>query len=57
MEMIQKSLMQRFLVHLTSMLYLDRTSFYARGGGQEPDHGTIAGFEVVDVNKHGEYCS
>ena len=31
---------------------LDRTSFYARGGGQEPDHGTIAGFEVVDVNKH-----
>jgi len=32
---------------------LDRTSFYARGGGQEPDHGTIAGFNVVDVNKHG----
>jgi len=32
---------------------LDRTSFYARGGGQEPDHGTIAGFEVVDVEKHG----
>jgi len=32
---------------------LDRTSFYARGGGQEPDHGSIAGFEVVDVNKHG----
>jgi alanyl-tRNA synthetase len=32
---------------------LDRTSFYARGGGQEPDHGTIAGFEVVDVTKHG----
>ena len=31
---------------------LDRTSFYARGGGQEPDHGTIAGFSVVDVNKH-----
>ena len=23
----------------------------ARGGGQEPDHGTIGGFEVVDVNK------
>jgi len=33
---------------------LDRTSFYARGGGQEPDHGTIAGFAVVDVNKHGD---
>ena len=32
---------------------LDRTSFYARGGGQEPDHGTISGAKVVDVNKHG----
>ncbi len=32
---------------------LDKTSFYARGGGQEPDHGTIGEFEVVDVNKHG----
>jgi alanyl-tRNA synthetase len=32
---------------------LDKTSFYARGGGQEPDHGTISGFEVVDVTKHG----
>ena len=32
---------------------LDRTSFYARGGGQEPDHGRIAGFDVVDVEKHG----
>lgn len=31
---------------------LDKTSFYARGGGQEPDHGTIGEFEVVDVNKH-----
>ena len=34
-------------------IVLDRTSFYARGGGQEPDHGSIAGFKVIDVNKHG----
>lgn len=33
---------------------LDRTSFYARGGGQEPDHGTISGFEVIDVDKHAD---
>ena len=32
---------------------LDRTSFYARGGGQEPDHGKIDNYEVVDVTKHG----
>jgi len=32
---------------------LDKTSFYARGGGQEPDHGTIGEFKVVDVTKHG----
>ena len=33
---------------------LDRTSFYARGGGQEPDHGTISEFKVVDVDKHAD---
>jgi alanyl-tRNA synthetase len=32
---------------------LDKTSFYARGGGQEPDHGTISNYKVIDVNKHG----
>ncbi|MFY9299849.1 MAG: alanine--tRNA ligase [Candidatus Nitrosotenuis sp.] len=32
---------------------LDRTSFYARGGGQEPDHGSIGRANVVDVTKHG----
>ncbi len=31
---------------------LDRTSFYARGGGQEPDYGSIAGFNVINVDKH-----
>ena len=32
---------------------LDKTSFYARGGGQEPDYGTIGEGKVIDVNKHG----
>ncbi len=32
---------------------LDRTSFYPRGGGQEPDHGKIGNHDVMDVNKHG----
>jgi len=34
-------------------IVLDKTSFYPRGGGQEPDHGTIANYDVIDVNKHG----
>lgn len=35
------------------IIILDRTSFYPRGGGQEPDHGTIGGLSVTDVQKHG----
>ena len=38
---------------MDDLVILDRTSFYARGGGQEPDYGTISGSKVVDVNKHG----
>ena len=34
------------------MAVLDRTSFYARGGGQEPDLGEIDGVAVTDVQKH-----
>lgn len=33
---------------------LDRTYFYPRGGGQEPDHGTINNAKVVDVERYGD---
>jgi alanyl-tRNA synthetase len=33
---------------------LDRTVFYPRGGGQEPDRGVIGGARVVDVEKYGD---
>lgn len=33
---------------------LDRTVFYPRGGGQEPDKGTIGGASVVDIEKYGD---
>ena len=39
---------------IDDMIVLDRTSFYARGGGQEPDFGTIAGFKVINVDKHAD---
>lgn len=32
---------------------LDQTAFYPRGGGQEPDRGTLAGSNVLDVEKYG----
>ncbi|MBI3859541.1 MAG: alanine--tRNA ligase [Thaumarchaeota archaeon] len=37
-----------------SLVVLNRTVFYPRGGGQEPDRGTIAGAKVVDVEKYGD---
>ena len=33
---------------------LDRTAFYATGGGQPHDTGTLAGIPVVDVRKDGD---
>lgn len=33
---------------------LNRTVFYPRGGGQEPDRGTIGGTKVVDVERYGD---
>jgi alanyl-tRNA synthetase len=33
---------------------LDRTAFYPRGGGQEPDHGEMNGRRVYDVEKAGD---
>ncbi|MFN4336299.1 MAG: alanine--tRNA ligase [Candidatus Nitrosocaldus sp.] len=35
-------------------IILDRTAFYARAGGQEPDHGYINEARVVDVVKQGD---
>jgi alanyl-tRNA synthetase len=35
-------------------LILDKTAFYPRGGGQEPDFGTIEGIKVTDVIKQND---
>lgn len=37
-----------------NQVVLNRTVFYPRGGGQEPDHGTIGGAKVVDVERFGD---
>ncbi len=37
-----------------SSVVLSQTLFYPRGGGQEPDRGTIGGARVVDVEKYGD---
>jgi misacylated tRNA(Ala) deacylase len=34
---------------------LDRTAFYATGGGQPHDTGTLAGLPVIDVRKEGDH--
>jgi misacylated tRNA(Ala) deacylase len=38
----------------TRRVALDRTTFYATGGGQPHDTGTLAGLPVVDVRKEGD---
>jgi misacylated tRNA(Ala) deacylase len=39
----------------TRRVALDRTAFYATGGGQPHDTGTLAGHRVLDVRKEGEH--
>jgi len=43
----------KVLKSFEKFIILDKTAFYARGGGQEPDHGKIGEQEIVDITKHG----
>lgn len=43
----------RVLKRFKNHLILDKTYFYAEGGGQEADNGLIDSLKVVDVQKHG----
>ncbi|MDG6926552.1 MAG: alanine--tRNA ligase [Nitrososphaerota archaeon] len=40
-------------VYEDGFVALDQTAFYPRGGGQEPDHGTLDGKKVEDATKYG----